>query len=720
MGGRIADPGDCHLVDSSFKRVRERVELRLELLHGGTGLLFELKVTLANHDVAIDAELSVKNSGKTARTLMTAFPYFTGLSLGDDPMTNLGVRMFGQGIPDEPAWINSGGAYGYQVSMQWQSVYARKLDEGFAFIVMDSDVRTKILRRFPGGGMSALHFPAKPLRPGEKIEYPPVRLFVHRGDWKFAARRYREWFSRAFEPRHAPEWWSEVDVMTGLWIPRPEAVEKSKKGAHGIRSFRELPGPYYLRNQVDLIEWAMYWDGMREHPESFGAFGPDGSYHPRKDLGGAPAMRDAIQEIHRIGRRAMLYVAGRGLHRTSELFERMKSGVHVNRQRKESRHGEDMFMCPGYKPWQDQLALVCRRLLIETGADGIRLDELGMPFAPCFSPAHPHESPYNGCQWNRELLRKVRKAMDEVNPQAILTTEYFCDYFNESTNGALLMVYPGRGLEPMRVAVPTYRGSGYQPGAIETGMNGWIGGTVQAKRRAFPWAGQPGFPAKPKNFGEDRGRNLRWHELRPTFRAALWQGEVSSTDPIAADDDEWVGRLWNAGNYFLLLGGHQDGTPLTGPTRIHLPGLPAEVAYAFEFDTESLAMRKAEMIRKDGRTAVIVAAPFSAVLLPTPDCPPLIQVDGKLPSLKPGSSSLIQVSAFAPWSSERSGPVRVETPGLQVGPAETPLPRSAKTTQIPLPARLRVTVPPGTRPGNYYLKVNGDCLPLKRWLIVKE
>ena len=258
MGGKLADPCHCRLIHSSFRRVRQGGELCLELLHGDTGILFELAFMMADHDVVVDAELSVKNSSKTARTLMIAFPYLTGLSLGTEPKTNLGIRMFGQGLPDEPAWINGGGSYGYQVSMQWQSVYERSLNEGFAFIVMDPDVRTKILRRFPGGGMSALYFPAEKLRPGEELEYPTVRLFIHQGDWKFAARRYREWFSTAFKPRIAPDWWSEVNVMSSLWIPRPEAVAKSKKGGHGIKSFRELPGPYYLRNQVDLIEWAMY------------------------------------------------------------------------------------------------------------------------------------------------------------------------------------------------------------------------------------------------------------------------------------------------------------------------------------------------------------------------------------------------------------------------------------------------------------------------------
>ncbi len=72
------------------------------------------------------------------------------------------------------------------------------------------------------------------------------------------------------------------------------------------------------------------------------------------------------------------------------------------------------------------------------------------------------------------------------------------------------------------------------------------------------------------------------------------------------------------------------------------------------------------------------------------------------------------------WIGLSNGLVRVGTPGLKVGPAETPLPRTAEATQIRLPARLQVTVPPGTPPGNYYLKVSGDCLPLKRWLIVKE
>ena len=62
------------------------------------------------------------------------------------------------------------------------------------------------------------------------------------------------------------------------------------------------------------------------------------------------------------------------------------------------------------------------------GADGIRLDEYGHAGSACFSRQHEHTFAEWGCtEWQRgvaEATRLVRQAMDQVNPQAVLTTEH--------------------------------------------------------------------------------------------------------------------------------------------------------------------------------------------------------------------------------------------------------------------------------------------------------
>ena len=714
MGGTLVEPRTCTLVDSAFKRVGRAGVLTLTLRHGKPDLELVLTVTLPDEGVTADWSLAVRNIGTAPHTVMAALPYLTGLCLGNDPKTNLGIRVFDRGLPGEPAWCDSGGVYGYNVSMQWQSVYDVAANEGLAFIVMDPELRNKIIRRFPGGGMSALCFDPQPLAPGQELRCPPVRVVVHTGNWRVAAHHYRTWVQGALKLRKTPAWMAEVDLRSSLWIAKPEAVAKAKATGHGaITSFTGVPSHYYLKNQLDNIEWAMYWDGIRAHPEIFGPYSQDGIYEPRTDLGGAKALKETTQELRRIGRHTILYLGARRIVLASDLWKTHDHRTWMRfRDAKGKLHGHPppaVEACDGYVPWQDHLAAVCKRLLEQSGADGIRLDEFGRAFRPCFNPAHHHKSPYDGLQWTRQILRKVRAAMDEVNPDALLLTENFTDFYHESCDAALLMFYPGREIDAMRVAMPTYRALGYHPGAVETALNGEIANRTHARRGNFVWGGKtPGFPPKPEGYGDGAGPNLRWHELRATFREATWNGEVTDTDPVAPADPRWLGRLWKTRHYWLMVGGHEDASPLGGPTQVTLPELPQGVVQAWEFDAATLKRRDAQLRRDGNGIHVTVTSAFGAVLLPLPTCPPLVDVDG-LPALKPGQEAAVRLSPFAPWRTEpiaASG--TVSAPGLEVTPRK-----------VALPGPVRIKVPNHVEPGHYPLRVAGDCLPLKRWLKVE-
>ena len=60
--------------------------------------------------------------------------------------------------------------------------------------------------------------------------------------------------------------------------------------------------------------------------------------------------------------------------------------------------------------------------------------------------------------------------------QAILSSEGYQDIFHPMTQMSLIMWYPGRDIDAMRVALPEYRAAAYSPdaGTIETGLNGWM------------------------------------------------------------------------------------------------------------------------------------------------------------------------------------------------------------------------------------------------------
>ncbi|MCX7598794.1 MAG: hypothetical protein N2512_08015, partial [Armatimonadetes bacterium] len=84
--------------------------------------------------------------------------------------------------------------------------------------------------------------------------------------------------------------------------------------------------------------------------------------------------------------------------------------------------------CHDVEEYRQWVAETMKRVMVETGADGLRLDEYGHAGWACFSTRHQHTFAERGVsQWQKaiaETTRLVRAAMDEVNPALVLTTEH--------------------------------------------------------------------------------------------------------------------------------------------------------------------------------------------------------------------------------------------------------------------------------------------------------
>jgi hypothetical protein len=722
FGGKILEAKQCGLLESSFVHIDGAGILKLISQNSDSGLEFELEVRLADNEDTAEIKLVIKNIDNKSLEIMTAFPYLTGLGLGDDHSTNLAVKMKKHGIPGEPAWsdpepgkYSNGGVYGKHFIMPWQAIYEPKMNEGLGIIPIDPDLKNKLIYRFEGGGISIMYFPNDTIEPGKSSEYPPVRLMVHQGNWRKVARKYAHWFGNTFKLRLPPKWYTDMDMWSSAWCTSEDPEKLIKTGENlrygtpeqKSRSFIEYIPRSFAGNTNDMIEYAMYHQGVI----SLKSYGQDGTYHFRHDMGGAPAFREGVKRVHKMGRRVMFYIASISSRKDSDLFKgtNMKDWLLMEQPGKmyDISYPEGVSMCFGYKPWQDHLAHVCKRLLWESGADGIRLDEFGTPNVLCYNPAHQHENPYNGTKWALEFLRVIREAMDEVNPEAILMTEGSCDFMHiYSDAGGLQMFYAGDDIEAIRMAVPTYRGPSHSQSAMETMLNGWVGSTKGVWRGSFPGYGQ-WLPKKPPGYPDSCDVQLRWHELRASFHEAQVDGTITDVDPFAPNVPQWVGRLWCADDYRLLVGGRNDLAPLSTATKIKLPELPDDIQCAYEFNAETLEIKQTELKRTGDDIFVTVKNRFTAVLLPSSSCPPLVFVDGKLPTGKAGEYFEISLKPFAPWGELDNPMVNIEMPGLEL-----------EQTDITLPGKVKVKAPDDIYPGLYYIRVTGNCLPLRRWINV--
>ncbi|WP_341215999.1 DUF6259 domain-containing protein [uncultured Wocania sp.] len=723
-GGVILDPSSCKLDTFKIIKKDESNELVLNYVYEKLNIQIKLQLELHNHKDNFDASIAITNTGKEAFTGYLAFPYLTGVCLGEDKSTNLAVNMWDRGYPGAKAWERPlGGVYGKNVSMQWQTVYEPEGKQGLAFITMDKDFSNKVLSTFPEGGMSSLYFDKKVIEPSKTREWPSARFVVYNGNWRTAAKAYNNWFENNVQTRKIPEWYKEeVSTRSSTWFPTKETIEENKQDSvsNAFTSFQQLhslfSSPIFGNNINDCMEIAMWNEGVNKWPETYGPWMSSGFIDYRGDLGGKEAFKKGVEICHTYGRRVGMYVAAYGARTASPIFEgdwekyaiKNRNGKPVMDYRK-GKEVYGAFNCPGYKPWQDNLIRVCS-MLADAGVDEIRLDEFGFPFRPCYNEAHNHKSPFNANKWMRDCLRRIREATDKINPELFLSTEFYMDYFNESANGALIMDCPGNEIDAMKVAMPNYVPLSYHASSSEAAITGAIMSKTESRRNNWAW-GNVGVE-KPDDYDENFVVNLKWHELHPTFSEAVTYGDVTEWDPIAENDPKWMGHVWKSKDYWVLTGGHIDATPLpTSEVRIKLPELPKAISSAYEFNVETLEMREVGIDRVNGEVYINLKSAVSAVLFPFPNCKPLPIIRQKNEFAGGNDTMEIQVSLFAPWNHEKTSNdfenIFLEVPGFEVTNKVT---GKVKTFMIHKDDT--------TSNGNYHYSVSGECMKVKRWFEV--
>jgi len=689
------DPGSMRLVSVA----PERDSLRLVYRDPADRWEVLLTVALAGAGSS-EWALAILNVGGKPGEVMVDFPWFGRLSLGETGRGNL-ATVHEQAGHLAPARDHPGGIYGNggELSMRWHCLFDPASGSALGMIVKDPEVRNKRLAP-DSRWLRVTTFPATRLQPGESLALPPVQVLIYRGDWRPTARAYRAWFEPAFRPLPPPAWLRRSDSFTGRWFGKRGGA--AMPAATAMESFRDLPEAY-REQPLDNQEWAFHDRGC-QFPVSPPGEPPryvhtTGDNVLREDLGGAAALREGVAAVHRLGFHFTFYVEGYIVHRSSDLARSGRaerwSVMHKNGAITGNYTREGFYhMCPACEEWQDHLAAVCSRLLRETGADGVRLDSLGFYFLPCYNPAHHHPHPFVYNDGVRRLLDKVGRAMREVNPEAVLTTEAPADCFAPYAHGALTSMCP-RHIPPMRVAVPGYHPLVYGAlGPVWASLSGYVGGVGE---------------------GEMNWRCARF----PVAETVLW-GEVEA-DPTASvpraicrlfrGEDHWalVGARVDSDEPWLLPRG-LDGQPVLGldpargPLQVRVPGLADTVQSVVACDVETLRPLPVTITKDDHDLVLDLDSRWFVVILGRAGCRPLVSF-GDLPELRPGASLPLALSLVPP----------------DAGPAQATLaaPGLCLHEQVALPGSFTLQVPPDTPPGWYPVTLEGPAvLGHKRFLRV--
>jgi len=456
-----------------------------------TGLRARLEVSIAEEGLRLALEL--RNAGQAPCDVKVAFPHLAGLAVSEQPAADFYFFPWSGLFSRQPAILRRG--YGdhealYQVmdvfspargaglslrlddAEGWHKVLAlRKVVPGEPTVSGDaSHVRTKpeyvwtrsLPEDVPGIGMTCEYL-RRTREPGQAFAPAPAVITAHPGDWRVAMKTYADWAHRVWAWRPYPSRLRGIHTMTAHgWgqdslfkdgayradfiRPMADCVEimswwewselgplgapldqlKSKLTAGQIKEWQ----PYFVK---DPVTGRLMWNNQP---------GDYRGYNQR--FGGLPAFRQAVETWKATGRLVTLYTDPFRLDEFSCETGRQfgQAWCVVGPDGKPTMGYEVTNPCHDLPEVRDWVIREMRRVMQETGADGIRLDEYGHMGWACFNPAHRHTYAEPGVsQWNKavaEATRGVRQAMDEVAPGSVLTTEHPAyDYLMQFIDGCI-------------------------------------------------------------------------------------------------------------------------------------------------------------------------------------------------------------------------------------------------------------------------------------------
>ncbi|MBD3292801.1 MAG: hypothetical protein GF393_07730 [Armatimonadia bacterium] len=446
-----------------------------------------LEIGLADHG-QLEMYLALANAGDAPVTFKTAFPHLGGLAVSDNPKNDYYMFPAWGGIiasantqlrtayGENTAWWRMIDLYS---PARGGGVAMRSLDDTglYKCPVLRKGVRlvpeyvmTDVGRYMepemywqssldPGDGTSmAFEYLRRTREPGEGFTPPAALVEVHPGDWHEAMDRYARWAHDVWEWRpHPSALAGEWNIIATGWGQSP------LYGENGWRT--EL-----FQEGRDILEMMSWWEWSEVGPwhvpmdqlqqtlgeafyeryKSYWVINPAtgkleyplnrGDYAYNQDWGGLPALRSYIQQHKDAGHMPMFYMEGILCCDTTEtgrqfgeqygVMNDLWTDAYNTGQTPEGYVGSyaSWNMCSDTHWWPDYLAETVARVCRDTGIAGVRLDEYGHRGYVCNSDRHEHifaEPGHNA--WLQAVSRAcglVHDAMDEVDPDLVLTTEF--------------------------------------------------------------------------------------------------------------------------------------------------------------------------------------------------------------------------------------------------------------------------------------------------------
>ncbi|MCX6910628.1 MAG: DUF6259 domain-containing protein [Verrucomicrobia bacterium] len=265
---------------------------------------------------------------------------------------------------------------------------------------------------------------------GGRWTLPTTVLLPYTGSWHTAAKFYRAWFDSVAKVRPQLDW---VRDASG-WLL---CILKQQNGSV-MWPYPSLEKLADIADQRDLDIIGLFGWAHGGHDHLY----PD--YIPDPQMGGPEALRRALKEVRRRGKRSIIYANGQLMDIATEYYQTQGKDQAVLREdgtpvrqdwQKFKSFGpvKCALACQAAEGWHKRMLELARQAQ-DLGADGILFDQLGVtgPMA-CWARNHGHPSPAMVYAGERAVwLRRVADEMKRVAPEFIVMTEGLHDSLLDS------------------------------------------------------------------------------------------------------------------------------------------------------------------------------------------------------------------------------------------------------------------------------------------------
>jgi alpha-galactosidase len=240
------------------------------------------------------------------------------------------------------------------------------------------------------------------LKPGESFHTFHTFVAVHQGDYFNTLVEYRRFMiAQGLRPASPP-----IDGKGTIWCAWGYGRTVQPKQVYDtLPKVKELG-----------FKWVTLDDGWQNNVG-------DWALDPKKFPNGDKDMRAIVDRIHQEGFRAQLWWSPLSAVANSELLKEHPDYALLNKDGAKQKISwwNSYYLCPADKRVVEYHKTLVRKVLLDWGFDGLKLDGQHMNGAPaCYNPAHHHTSPEDSVEAMPDFFREIYETAQSVKPGSLV------------------------------------------------------------------------------------------------------------------------------------------------------------------------------------------------------------------------------------------------------------------------------------------------------------